>query len=192
MLQVLLNKSSDARQKRLKSRRLFVPATRNLLNSLVGLDIRASQWTNYRWNTKYSESTSRRRIFIPTINTMPVGMSLPGTARVKLNRLRTGVKRFHSSMHKWDSAPSPNCECSASEQTADHVLITCPIHRAPYEARGLTVLDAETRCLTLSLPASDPGSTAVWGSKKDKPSAPVLFVSDLEWIPFQTTTPMVN
>ena len=65
---------------------------------------------------------------------------------VKLNRLRTGVGRFHSSMHKWVLAPSPNCECGASEQTADHVLTACPIHWAPHEARGLTVLDDETRC----------------------------------------------
>ena len=50
---------------------------------------------------------------------------------VKLNRLRTGVGRFHSSMHKWSLAPSPNCECSASEQTAVHVLTACPIHWAP-------------------------------------------------------------
>ena len=43
-------------------------------------------------------------------------------------------------------APSPNCECGVSEQTADHVLTACPIHRAPHGARGLTVLDDETRC----------------------------------------------
>ena len=55
---------------------------------------------------------------------------------VKLNRFRTGVGRFHLSMHKWGLAPSPNCECSASEQTADHVLTACPIHRAPHGARG--------------------------------------------------------
>ena len=50
------------------------------------------------------------------------------------------------SMHKWGLAPSPNCECGASEQTADHVLTACPIHRAPHGARGLTVLDDKTRC----------------------------------------------
>ena len=53
---------------------------------------------------------------------------------------------FHSSMHKWGLALSPNCECDAFEQTADHVLTACPIHRAPHRARGLTVLDDETRC----------------------------------------------
>ena len=35
--------------------------------------------------------------------------------------------------------------CGASEQTADYVLITCPIHRAQHEARGLTVLDDKTK-----------------------------------------------
>ena len=72
-------------------------------------------------------------------------------------------------MHKWGLAPSPNCECGASEQTADHVLTACPIglHRAPHGARGLTVLDDETRCwLNDITPASDLGSAAVWGSKR--------------------------
>ena len=84
----------------------------------------------------------------------PVGMGLPRAAWVKLNRLRTGVGRFHSSMHKWGLAPSPNCECGASEQTADHVLTMCPIHRAPHGARGLTVLDDETRCWLNNITAS--------------------------------------
>ena len=65
---------------------------------------------------------------------------------VKLNRLRTGNERFRSSMHKWGLASSSNCEGGAAEQTADHVLIACIIHRAPHGARGLTVLDDETRC----------------------------------------------
>ena len=61
-------------------------------------------------------------------------------------KLRTGVGQFHLSMLKWGLAPSPNCKCGASEQTADHVLTACPLHRAPHGARGLTVLDDETRC----------------------------------------------
>ena len=47
-----------------------------------------------------------------------------------------------------------NCECGASEQTADHVLTMCPIHRAPHGARGLTVLDDETRCWLNNITAS--------------------------------------
>ena len=78
------------------------------------------------------------------------------------------VGRFHLSMHKWGLAPSPNCECGASEQTADHVLTACPIHRAPHVARDLTVLDDETGLIT-PLSASDSGSAAVWGSKRINP-----------------------
>ena len=99
-----------------------------------------------------------------------VGMGLPRAAWVKLNHLRTGVGRFHLSTHKWGLAPSPNCECGTSEQTAYHVVTAFFIHRAPHGARGLTVLDDETRCwLNDILPASDSGSTAVWSSKKINP-----------------------
>ena len=61
------------------------------------------------------------RAFVPETGARPVGMGLPRVAWVKLNRLQTGVGRFHSSMQKWGLAPSPNCECGTSEQTADHV-----------------------------------------------------------------------
>ena len=102
----------------------------------------------------YSENASRLRAFVPGTGARPVGMGLPRAAWVNLNRLRTGVGRFHSSMHKWGLAPSPNCECVASEQTADHVLTACLIHRAPHGARGLTVLDEETRCWLNDITAS--------------------------------------
>ena len=119
---------------------------------------------------EYCENASRLRAFVPETGARPVGMGLPQAAWVKLNRLWTGFERFHSSMHKWGLAPSPNCECGASEQTADHVLTACPIHRAPHGAGGLkfwmTKLDAG---LMTSLAASDPGSAAVWGSKRINP-----------------------
>ena len=41
-------------------------------------------------------------------------------------------------------APSAACECGAEEETADHVILQCPIHRPPRELHGLTVLDEET------------------------------------------------
>ena len=141
----LLSGSSDTWQVRLKSRRRYVPASWNLLDNLASLGIRASEWTNHKWKTEYCENASRLRDFVPGTGARPVGMGLPRAAWVKLNRLRTGVGRFRSSMHKWGLALSPNCKCSASEQTADHVLIACPIHRALHGARGLTVLDDETR-----------------------------------------------
>ena len=142
----LLNGSSDTGQVRLRSRRPFVPFSRNLLDNLARLGIRASEWTNHKWKTEYCENASRLRAFVPETSARPVGMDLPRAAWVRLNRLRTGIGQFHSSMHKWGLAPSPNCECGASEQTADHVLTACPIHRAPHGPRGLTVLDDENRC----------------------------------------------
>ena len=154
ILHDLLSGSSDTFQLRLRSRRPFVPGARNLLDNLAKLGIRASEWTNHKWNAEYCENASRLHAFVPETGVRPVGMGLPRAAWVKLNRLRTGVGRFHSSMHKWGLAPSPNCECGASEQTADHLLTACPIHRAPHGARGLTVLDDETQCWLNDITAS--------------------------------------
>ena len=96
----LLSGSSDTCQVRLRSRRPFVPAARNLLNNLARFGIRASEWTNHKWKTEYCENASRLRAFVPGTGARPVGMGLPRAAWVKLNRLRTGVGGFHSSMHK--------------------------------------------------------------------------------------------
>jgi len=41
-------------------------------------------------------------------------------------------------------ASSAACECGAEEQTVDHVVLQCPIHRPPHGLHGLTVLDDET------------------------------------------------
>ena len=110
----LLSGSSDTRQVRLRSRRPFVPAARNLLENLARLGIRASEWTNHKWKTKYCGNASMLRAFVPKTGARFVGMGLPRAAWVKLNRLRTDVERFHSSMHKWGLAPSPSCACGTS------------------------------------------------------------------------------
>ena len=134
ILHGLLSGSSDTRHVRLRSRRPFVPGAQNLLDNLAKLGIHTSEWTNHKWNAEYCKNASRLRAFVPETGARPVGMGLPRAAWVKLNCLWTGVGQFHSSMHKWGLAPSPNCECSASEQTADHVLTACPIHQAPHGA----------------------------------------------------------
>ena len=100
----LLSGSSDTGQVRLRSRRPFVPAARNLLDNLASLGIRASEWTNHKWNADYCKNVSRLRNFVPRTGARPVGMGLPRAAWVKLNRLRIGVGRFHSSMYKWGLA----------------------------------------------------------------------------------------
>ena len=142
----ILSGSSDTRQVRLRSRRPFVPGARNLLENLARLGIRASEWTNHKWNAEYCKGASRLRAFVPGTGARPVGMGLSRAAWIKLNCLRIGVGQFHSSMYKWGLSPSPNCKCGASEQTADHVQTACPIHRVPHGARGVTVLVDEARC----------------------------------------------
>ena len=131
---------------RLRSRRSLVPAAWKLLGSLSKLDIRVKQWTKHKWNADYLESTSKLRAFIPKVSSRQLGMSLSRTSWLRLNRLRTGIERFHSSMYKWGLAPSPNCECGAPERTADHVTSSCLIHHVPRGTRGLQVLDDATRC----------------------------------------------
>ena len=94
----LLSGPSDTRQARLRSRRPFVPDVRNLLDNLARLGIRASKWKNHIWKTEYCKNASRLCVFVPGTGARPVGMGLLRAAWVKLNRLQTGVGRFHSSM----------------------------------------------------------------------------------------------
>ena len=130
----LLSGLSDTSQVRLRSRCPFVPALWNLLNNLAGLGICASEWTNHKWKAEYCKNVCRLHVFVPRTGARPVGMGLPQPAWIKLNHLQTGIGRFHSSMYRWCLATSPNCDCGASEQTADHVLTACPIHWAPHGA----------------------------------------------------------
>jgi len=74
----------------------------------------------------------------------PSRLTLPRKAWVQLNRLRTGVGRFRAYLYKRGMASSATCECGAEEQTVDHVVRQCPIHRPPHGLQGLTVLDDET------------------------------------------------
>ena len=154
ILYKLLTGSPDGHRERLKSRRPFVPAARKLLKDLTELDIRAAQWTDYKWSTEYSECSSDLRAFIPRTSTRPMGMGLPRLSWVRHNRLRAGSGRFQSFMHKWGLAPTSNCECGAAEQTAEHIILTCPVHRAPTGIRGLTVSDVNTRCWLSTITAS--------------------------------------
>ena len=47
---------------------------------------------------------------------------------MSLNRLRTGVGRYRSSMKKWGLADSAACECGEPEQTAAHIINRCPLY----------------------------------------------------------------
>jgi len=128
---------------RLKSRHPFVPATQQLISFSDNNNILAAQWTDHQWNAEWADDPTRLRTLIPDTGTHTPGMTLPRKAWVRLNRLRTGVGRFRSYLYKWGMASSAACECGA-EQTVDHVVLHCSIHRPPHGLHGLTVLDDET------------------------------------------------
>ena len=91
ILYELLAGSTHGHRGRLKSRCPFVPAARKLLQNLTELDIRAAQWTDFKWSAEYSECSSDLRAFIPRTSTRPMEMSLHRSSWVRLNRLRAGV-----------------------------------------------------------------------------------------------------
>ena len=75
ILHGVLSGSSDNRQMRLRSRRPFVPAVRNLLDNFARLGIRASEWTNHKWNAEYCENASRLHAFVPGTGVRPDGLT---------------------------------------------------------------------------------------------------------------------
>ena len=95
---------------------------------------------------KYSEDQSELRLFFPRLSARPLDISLPRLAWVRLNRLRTAVGRFQSSLHKTSFDPASVCECGPLDQTTSHLILQCPIHRESKGYHGLLVMDNETRC----------------------------------------------
>jgi hypothetical protein len=120
-----------------------VPAARELLQQCSVQGTSAARWADHRWSSERDNIPPRLRDFIPDASS-PTGFGLPRKAWVRLNRLRTGVGRFRSSMHRWGLAANAACECGAENQTADHIISSCPIYRAPDGTHGLSVLDDES------------------------------------------------
>jgi len=112
-------------------------------SSSDGNNRRAVLWADHWRNAEWLNNTTRLCTFIPDIGTQPPGMALPRTVWVWLNHLCTSVGRVRS-LHKWGMAPSAACECGTEEQTVNHVVLLCPIHRPLHGLHDLTVLDDET------------------------------------------------
>ena len=123
----------------------FVLAAQQLISlSDNNNNIRGAHWADHQWNADWADNPSRLRTFIPNTGTHPLGLTLPRTAWVRFNHFCTGVGCFLSCLDRWGTVSSAACECGAKEQTADHVVLQCPIHRPPHGLHGLTVLDDET------------------------------------------------
>ena len=113
-------------QRHLKSRRPFVPDALELWQDLAEQDAGPNLWLDHRRNNEWQNSPSILPNYIKDVSNNPSGMTLPRPAWVKLNRLRTGGGLFRATMHKWGMASTSTCECGAKEQSADHIITSCP------------------------------------------------------------------
>ena len=57
---------------------------------------------------------------------------------------QTGIGRYRASTKKWRLSNGVACECGEPEQTADHIINSCTLHRPPSEA-GLFKIGPLTR-----------------------------------------------
>ena len=129
---------------RLKSRRPFSQQAHHL-SDLAPSGVTKQSWLRTRWQDDWlGAPPSRLHNFILDPHSVP-GLDLPRKQWTTLNRLRTGVGRFSSSMLKWGLRDSSVCECGAPEQTVDHILDVCPQHRPPSGRQGIVSLDEDTR-----------------------------------------------
>jgi len=82
------------------------------------------------------------KIFLETVNWSSTSSSCCGgstlsdtasqVAKRRLDRHLDTVLFVRYLVHKWGMVPSVACECGV-EQTIDHVVLHCPIHRPPME-----------------------------------------------------------
>jgi len=130
----------------LKLRHPFVLAVQQLIISTGNNNIHVAHSADHRWYVEWLDKyqPARLRTFITDTSTHRLGMTLPITAWVRLNCLRTSVGGFLFCLHKWGMASSVAFECYAEEQTVEYVVLHCPLHRLSHGLHGLTVVDDET------------------------------------------------
>ena len=135
----------SANARRLKSRHPFVPAAQQLISSSDNNNIRAALWVDHQWNAEWLYNTTRHRTFIPDTGAHPPQMSPPKQRGPGLTASApvSGVSAPACTDEAWSPLRLVS-ECGAEEQTVDHAVLQCPIHRSPHGLHGLVVLDDET------------------------------------------------
>ena len=146
LLHSALTRPSSADARRLKSRHPFVPAALQLIissdnNIRSGISSMECGVGGQPYKTAH---------FHPRHRHLSPGATLP-RAWVRLNCVRTGLGRFRFCLYKWGMASSTGYQCDV-EQTVDHIVLQCPIHRPPHGLHGLTVLDETNRMAAQHLP----------------------------------------
>ena len=90
---------------------------------------------------KYSDAQSELRFFVPR----PVPGHLAWVCPDLLGCHTTAFALIQSSTHKWRLSSASISECGALDQATVHVILECPLHRAPRGYHGLLIMDNETR-----------------------------------------------
>jgi len=132
LLHSALTRLSSADARRLKSRYPFVPAAQQLICSSDNKQHTCGALGGLPMECGVGRQTRKTPHFNPRHRYSTPGANFPRRAWVRLNRLSTGVGRFRSCLYKWSVASSVASECGAEEQTIDHVVLQCPIHRPPH------------------------------------------------------------
>ena len=129
---------------RLKSRKHYNKEAQEML-SVIPEDRSKDAWIAATWKQEWEASGPtrvRRHASDPGEGVM--GEDLSRKHWTTLNRLRTVVGRYKASMKKWELADSAACECGEPEQTAEHIMNSCPLNRLPSKA-GLFEVGPLTR-----------------------------------------------
>ena len=126
-------------KRRLKSRKPFVIEAQGLLVQ----NTNAPTWIHNTWKDNWTKNITCLHSFVTDVEPLPSGHELSQLTWVWLNRLRTGIGRFGSLMHRWGLTTTAICDCGAERQTPEYLLYQCPIYS---QARkdGLLILDDST------------------------------------------------
>ena len=126
-------------KRRLKSRKPFVIEAQGLLAQ----NTNAPTWIHNTWKENWTKTITRLHSFVTDVAPLPSGHELSRLAWVRLNRLRTGIGRFGSLMHKWGLTTTAVCDCGAERQTPEHLFYQCPTYGLARKD-GLLILDDNT------------------------------------------------
>ena len=119
---------------RLNSRKPYNKAAKEML-SVIPEDRSKDAWIAATWKQEWEASgPTRVHHHVSDPGEGVKGEDLSQKHWMTLNRLRTGVGRYKSSIKKWRLAVSSAYECGEPEQTADHIINSSPLHRPPSEA----------------------------------------------------------
>ena len=137
-------------------------------------------------------SFSEKKTLIRAL-TMPRSQSddyhlLSRKQQVILGRLRTGQNRLNCHMHsKLKLAPAPSCPCGEEEQTTEHVLQRCPLHKATREVTCQPSPDDQTLRLQTGAGEDDiihlpSGLDRVDCKRQEEDKKKMLLTKSLSWV----------